>query len=113
MSQLSVFLQRTITTLLWLGGAVVFFKWLLAPLLPFLLALALGAMMEPTVQKVRRGMKVTRGFAAGLVTTLLLLSAGGMLTLALVSVTSLVMIGVLLALLRRMGKGEIDNAKKH
>jgi hypothetical protein len=29
-------------------------------------------------------MKVTRGFAAGLVTTLLLLSAGGMLTLALV-----------------------------
>ena len=36
-----------------------------------------------------------------------------MLTLALVSVTSLVMIGVLLALLRRMGKGEIDNAKKH
>ena len=61
-----------------------FFKWLLAPLLPFLLALALGAMMEPTVQKVRRGMKVTRGFAAGLVTTLLLLSAGGVLTLALV-----------------------------
>ena len=39
MSQLSVFLQRTITALLWLGGAVVFFKWLLAPLLPFLLAL--------------------------------------------------------------------------
>ena len=36
-----------------------------------------------------------------------------MLTLALVSVTSLVMIGVLLALLRRIGKGEIDNAKKH
>ena len=36
-----------------------------------------------------------------------------MLTLALVSVTSLVMIGVLLALLRRMGKGEMDNAKKY
>ncbi|MBD5168558.1 MAG: sporulation integral membrane protein YtvI [Oscillibacter sp.] len=83
MSQLSVFLQRTITALLWLGGAVVFFKWLLAPLLPFLLALALGAMMEPTVQKVRRGLWVKRGFAAGLVTTLLLLVAGGGTVLAL------------------------------
>ena len=83
MSQLSVFLQRTITALLWLGGAVVFFKWLLAPLLPFLLALALGAMMEPTVQKVRRGLRVKRGFAAALVTTLLLLVAGGGIVLAL------------------------------
>ena len=48
MSQLSVFLQRTITALLWLGGAVVFFRWLLVPLLPFLLALALSAMVEPS-----------------------------------------------------------------
>ena len=38
MSQLSVFLQRTITTLLCLTGAFVFFRWLLGPLLPFLLA---------------------------------------------------------------------------
>ena len=87
MSQLSVFLQRTITVLLWLGGAVAFFKWLLAPLLPFLLALALGAMMEPTVQKVRRGLRVKRGFAAGLVTTLLMLVAGGTVVLALVRLT--------------------------
>ena len=81
MSQLSVFLQRTITVLLWILGAVVFFKWLLAPLLPFLLALALSAMVEPLVQKLRRGMKVRRSFAAGLVTTLLLLVLGGGVTL--------------------------------
>lgn len=83
MSQLSVFLQRTITVLLWIIGAVVFFKWLLAPLLPFLLALALSAMVEPLVQKIRRGMKVRRSFAAGLVTTLLLLVLGGGVTLLL------------------------------
>ena len=75
MSQLSVFLQKTITSLLWIGGAVVFFKWLLAPLLPFLLALALSAMLEPAVQRLRRRMKVKRSFAAGLVTTALLLVA--------------------------------------
>ena len=75
MSQLSVFLQRTITVLLWLGGSVVFFKWLLAPLLPFLLALALSAMVEPSVQKLRRWMRVRRSFAAGVVTTALLLVA--------------------------------------
>ena len=83
MSQLSVFLQRTITALLWLGGAVIFFKWLLAPLLPFLLALALSAMTEPLVQKLRRWMRVRRSFAAGLVTTLLLLTAGGGIVLVL------------------------------
>lgn len=77
MSQLSVFLQRTITALLWIAGAVVFFKWLLAPLLPFLLALALSAMVEPAVQRLRRWMRVRRAFAAGLVTTLLLLVLGG------------------------------------
>ena len=84
MSQLSVFLQRTITVLLWLGGAVVFFKCLLSPLLPFLLALALSAMVEPTVQKLRRGMGVRRSFAAALVTTALLLVAGGGVALVLV-----------------------------
>ena len=77
MSQLNVFLQKTITSLLWIGGAVVFFKWLLAPLLPFLLALALSAMLEPTVQRLRRKMRVKRAFAAGLLTTAVLLVAGG------------------------------------
>lgn len=84
MSQLSVFLQRTITALLWLGGGVVFFKYLLGPLLPFLLALALSAMVEPTVQKLRRGMGVRRSFAAALVTTALLLVLGGGVALVLV-----------------------------
>lgn len=83
MSQLSVFLQKTITTLLWIGGAVIFFKFLLGPLLPFLLALALSAMVEPMVQKLSRGMKVQRPFAAMLVTTLLLLTFGGLLALLL------------------------------
>lgn len=84
MSQLSVFLQRTITALLWLGGAVVFFRWLLVPLLPFLLALALSAMVEPPVQRLRRRLGVRRSFAAALVTTLLLVVLGGAVTLLLV-----------------------------
>lgn len=84
MSQLSVFLQRTITTLLCLTGAFVFFRWLLGPLLPFLLALALSAMAEPLVQRVRRWMGVRRSFAAALVTTLLLAIPGGAAALALV-----------------------------
>ena len=84
MSQLNVFLQKTITALLWIGGAVIFFKCLLTPLLPFLLALALSAMVEPLVQKLRRGLKVRRSFAAMLVTTLLLLTCGGVLALLLV-----------------------------
>jgi len=84
MSQLNVFLQRTITTLLCLTGAFVFFRWLLGPLLPFLLALALSAMAEPLVQRVRRWMGVRRSFAAALVTTLLLAIPGGAAALALV-----------------------------
>lgn len=84
MPQLSVFLRKTITTLLWLAGGVVFFRWLLAPLLPFLLALALSAMVEPLVQRLRRKMKVKRAFAAALVTTGLLLVLGGAVTALLV-----------------------------
>ena len=83
MSQLSVFLQKTITALLWIGGAVVFFQYLLTPLLPFLLALALSAIVEPLVQKLRRGLKVRRSFAAMLMTTLLLLTVGGVFALLL------------------------------
>ena len=84
MSQLNVFLQRTISALLVLAGAFVFFRWLLGPLLPFLLALALSAMAEPLVQRVRRWMGVRRSFAAALVTTLLLAIPGGGAALALV-----------------------------
>ena len=84
MLQQNVFLQRTVAALLCLGGAFVFFRWLLSPLLPFLLALALSAMVEPLVQRLRRGLKVRRSFAAALVTTLLLLTLGGGLALGLV-----------------------------
>ncbi len=62
---------------------MIFFRFLLTPLLPFLLALALSAMVEPLVQRLRRGMKVRRSFAAMLLTTLLLLTFGGVLTLLL------------------------------
>lgn len=61
-----------------------FCRWLLAPLLPFLLALGLAAMAEPLVQRVRRRLRLRRGFAAALVTTGLLIAAGG--TLALLAV---------------------------
>lgn len=77
MSQINVFFQRTVTVLLWLAGVCLFFRFLLLPLLPFLLALGLSAMVEPMVQQVRRAMRVRRSFAAALVTTLLLLVAGG------------------------------------
>ncbi len=80
MSQLSVFLQKTVRTLLWLGGTVIFFRWLFTPLLPFLLALALSAMAEPAVQWLRRRMRVRRSVAAAAVTTALLLAVGGALT---------------------------------
>lgn len=77
MTQISVFLQRTITALLWISGAVIFFRWLLVPLLPFLLALALSAMVEPLVQRLRRALRLKRSFAAAVVTTALLLALGG------------------------------------
>ena len=87
MQHIDVFLRRTITTLLWLAGTLVFFQYLLTPLLPFLLALALSAMVEPSVQKLRRRMKVRRAFAAGLVTTLLLVVAGGGVVMVLARLT--------------------------
>ncbi len=81
MSDINVFLQRTFTALLWCAGGYVFFRWLLAPLLPFLLALGLAAMAEPLVQRVRRRLRVRRSFAAAAVTTGLLVVAGGALAL--------------------------------
>lgn len=67
--------------MLWILGAIVFFRYLLAPLLPFLLALGLNAMAEPTVQKLKRRWKLRREIVAGLVMTLTLLVAGGGLAL--------------------------------
>lgn len=64
MSQINVFLKRTIVVLLWLAGLYIFFRWLLLALLPFLLALGLAAIMEPLVQQVRRRLRVRRSFAS-------------------------------------------------
>ena len=77
MSQLSVTLQRTAAVLLWLAGSFLFIRWLMVPLLPFLLALGLSAMVEPAVGRVRRLLRVRRSFAAALVTTAALLVFGG------------------------------------
>ena len=84
MSQINVFLKRTIVVLLWLAGLYIFFRWLLLALLPFLLALGLAAIMEPLVQQVRRRLRVRRSFAAAAVTTLLLLTIGGAAALLLI-----------------------------
>ena len=59
----------------------VFFRWLLVPLLPFLLALALCAMLEPPIQRLSRRYKLSRGFAASAIITALLLLVGGLLFL--------------------------------
>lgn len=63
-----------------IAGLWLFFRYLLTPLLPFLLALGLSALLEPWVQRVCRAMRVRRSFAAVLLTTVLLLVAGGALT---------------------------------
>lgn len=81
MSDINVLVQRTVAAALWAGGGYVFFRWLLAPLLPFLLALGLAAMAEPLVQRFRRRLHVRRSFAAAAVTTGVLVVAGGTLLL--------------------------------
>ena len=81
MSELNVFMQRTITALLWLAGVYVFFRWLLVPLLPFLLALGLSAMLEPLVQRLSRRLGGRRRTAAAMVTTGVLGVLGGGLAL--------------------------------
>ncbi len=76
MQQISVLLQRTALWALGLAGGFLFLRYLLEPLLPFLLALGLSAMVEPQVQRLRRAIGVKRTFAAATVTTALLLVAG-------------------------------------
>ncbi len=68
---------RALRVILWLGGGYIFIRFLLTPLLPFLLALGLSALLEPTVQKLRRKLHVRRSFSAVIVTTALLLIFGG------------------------------------
>ena len=75
------YLQRILRSILWLAGLILFLQFLLIPLLPFLLSLALSALLEPAVQKLRRLLGVRRSFAAAVVTTALLVSLGGALAL--------------------------------
>lgn len=79
MGERNVFFQRTVTLLLWLTGGYVALRWLLVPLLPFLAALALSALAEPWVQRVRRQLRVRRGFACALVISCILLVLGSAL----------------------------------
>lgn len=71
------YLQRVLRIAAWLAGVWLFFRFLFVPLLPFLLSLGLSALLEPTVQRLRRAMGVRRSFAAVVTTTALLLSLGG------------------------------------
>lgn len=76
MSRLNVLLTRTVRALLWAGAAAAFLRWLLVPLLPFLLALGLSALAEPAVVRLARGLRVRRSLASGIVTTALLAVPG-------------------------------------
>lgn len=60
-----------------LGGLYIFLRWLLVPLLPFLLALAISALAEPLVVRLQRTLRVRRSFAAAIIITAFLLIAGG------------------------------------
>ena len=70
------YLLRVLRTAAFVAGAVLFLRFLFIPLLPFLLALALSALLEPLVQRLRRRWGVRRSFAAALLTTALLLILG-------------------------------------
>lgn len=67
---------RSFRVVLWPIGFFLFFRFLLTPLLPFLIALGLCALLEPLVQRLRRTMGVKRSFAAVAVTSALLLILG-------------------------------------
>ncbi|MBR2895211.1 MAG: sporulation integral membrane protein YtvI [Oscillospiraceae bacterium] len=73
------FLRRILTVLLWSSGTYLFFRYFLTPMLPFLLALGLSALLEPLVQYLHRSMGVTRAFAATVITTGVLLSVGSII----------------------------------
>lgn len=72
---------RPLRFILWPAGLYLFFRFLFAPLLPFLLALGLSALLEPSVQRLRRAIGVKRSFAAVVVTSTLLLVLGGVIAL--------------------------------
>ena len=59
-----------------LAGIYLGLRFLLVPLLPFLIALGLSVLMEPWVQRCRRRFGLRRDFTAAALTTLLLLALG-------------------------------------
>ena len=58
------------------AGVYVGLRFLLVPLLPFLIALGLSVLLEPWVQRCRRKLGLRRDFTAASLTTALLLAAG-------------------------------------
>ena len=64
---------------LFLAAAYLGLRFLLAPLLPFLLALGLSVLLEPWVQRCRRRLGLRRDFTAAAMTTLLLAFTTGAL----------------------------------
>ena len=76
MSHDRMYLHRILRTAAFLAGTLLFLRFLFIPLLPFLLALGLSALLEPLVQRLRRFWGVRRSFAAAFLTTALLLILG-------------------------------------
>lgn len=65
-----------------------FFRKLLIPLLPFLLALGFSALLEPWVIRLCRKIRVKRAFAAAVLITAVLLVVGGGIALLLIQLGS-------------------------
>lgn len=70
------YLHRILQAAAFFAGVLLFLRFLFIPLLPFLLALGLSALLEPLVQRLRRFWGVRRSFAAAFLTTALLLILG-------------------------------------
>ena len=91
-----------LTALLWYGAVAALVwagvRYALVWLLPFLLALGLAMLLEPLMERARRGLRLKRGFTAAVVTLVLV---GGVLA-ALAAV--LVLVGALLAVMQHNGR---------
>lgn len=80
--------MRPLPLFLWIAGAYLFLRYLFVPLLPFLLALGVCALLEPAVQRFMRKTGVNRSYAAVAVTTILLLVIGGSIAFLATRLTS-------------------------
>ena len=66
--------NRLLRCALLLAGVYLALRFLLVPLLPFLIALSLAVLTDPWVQRCRKRLGLRRDFTAAAVTTLLLAS---------------------------------------